>query len=92
MSDDILKDIQTKVNKISDDMTDIKITSAKQQVSLDEHVRRTELLEKGQEILFGEMVPIKAHINQMSGVLKFLGILGSVATFVLGCLKLLGRI
>lgn len=43
------------LEKISDDITDIKVTLAKQHVSLEEHVRRTDLLETKVGILQDEV-------------------------------------
>lgn len=89
---DILGKIYNKVEKISDDMGELKVTSAKQQVSLDEHVRRTDLLEKQTEILFSEIKPLKEHVIQVSGIFKFLAGLSTVFGVIFGALKLIKKI
>lgn len=41
-----LERIETKLDKVSEDITDIKITMTRNTASLEEHVRRTNILEK----------------------------------------------
>ena len=38
--------IETKLDKVSDDITDIKVTMTRNTATLEEHVRRTDILEK----------------------------------------------
>lgn len=91
MSDDILRIIINKVDKldnkidnIADDIVHIKVTSAKQQESLNYHIKRSDLNEENIEILREEVKPIKKHVDQVSGILKFLGVFSTI----LGILKL----
>lgn len=92
MADELFKNISDKLDKISDDMTDIKVTIAKQQVSLDDHIKRTNMLEESVEFLYDEIKPIKLHVSQVSAILKFLGIVASGITAIVGVLKLLGKV
>lgn len=93
MSDDLLKSIHDKVEKISEDMTDMKVTSAKQQVSLDEHIKRSNMLE---DLYIGmkekDIEPIKVDINQLKGVYKFITLFATLASVFFGILKLFGKI
>ena len=54
------------LEKMDSRLDNVDITLAKQQVSLDEHIRRTELLETKVE-------PIQKHVNMVDGALKFIG-------------------
>lgn len=92
MEDDILKKIESKIDKIADDLVEIKIVQVKEQVSLDEHIRRTELLEYAQEEIFEELKPIKMHIGQVNGAFKVIGLLASLASVVGLVFKLFGRL
>lgn len=69
--------------KISTDLADMKVTLARQHVSLDEHMRRTLAIEKHIELHAGRIVPLEAHVAAWAGVGKaivFLGvILGAAA-------------
>jgi hypothetical protein len=55
-----------KLEKIIDKISSIDSTLAAQHVVLDEHIRRTEALEK-------RVVPIESNMLIMQGFLKFLG-------------------
>jgi hypothetical protein len=73
MSDDKLTRIEMKIDKIQEHIVGIDITLAKQHVSLDEHVRRTNLLEE-------QLRPVEQHVTMVSGVIKLLGALALMAT------------
>lgn len=67
MADDKrLERIETKIDHITDKIVSLDITSAKQQTSLDEHIRRTNLLEE-------EIRPIKKHVDRVNGALSVIG-------------------
>lgn len=62
MAEDKLDRIENKIDKIVDRIGSIDVTVAKQQVSLDEHIARTNILED-------EIRPIKKHVD----IVNFLG-------------------
>jgi len=65
-----------KIDKILETLTEIKVTLGKQHVSLNEHMRRTNLLETSVDIL-------KKHMNQSKIVgFIFITALGALGTFV----------
>ncbi len=69
---DLIDKIFTKVEKIDSRLDSIDKTLVKQHENLKEHMRRTELLEKQQEkLIHEELVPVKAHIEQVKGISKF---------------------
>lgn len=74
MSDDI---IFNKLDDISKDIVELKVTAAKQEVNIAEHIRRTNMLE---EIV----LPISTKFMWAEGVLKFLGLvavgIGAIAS------------
>lgn len=55
-----------KLDKIVEDIGEIKVTLGKQQVSLDEHIRRTNLIEE-------DLKPVKKHVWMVNGALKLVG-------------------
>lgn len=73
------------LDKISEDVSELKITSAKQEENLKEHIRRTELAEENLQILRQEIEPLKQHVATINGILKIIGIIsviiGSIAGF-----------
>lgn len=72
-----LERLETKLDKIGDDIGNINVTLAKQHVTLEEHIRRTELLEQ-------KILPLERHVSATHGVLKFLGVVGVLAAIVEG--------
>lgn len=69
---DQLGRIETKLDKITDKLSSLDITTAQQQVTLNDHIRRTEILE-------GEVIPLKKHVDMVSGALKLIALAGTVA-------------
>jgi hypothetical protein len=67
--------LEEKIDKIVDKVGEINTTLAAQHVTLEEHIRRTELLE-------GEILPIKKHVTIVNAFMKLLGLLvaGGVVT------------
>ena len=86
--EEIVKEIAQKLDKIDERIDRVDVTLVKQEVNLKEHMRRTELLESQHENLKDALVPVNAHIHQIKGAGKLIGILsaavavaGSVAKF-----------
>jgi hypothetical protein len=75
--------IERKIDKIADHIGNIDVTLAKQEVTLADHIRRTELLEE-------KMSPVEKHVNMVHGVLKAIAAIGTIVGIVHGILKLKG--
>ena len=98
MSDDILKLIHEKVDKldnkidcISSDIVEIKITSARHDENLKLHMKRSDAAEQGINILKEELIPIKKHVHGVDVVIKLIVIGSSVLGAIVGFLKLFGK-
>ena len=96
MSEDILKVIIDKVDKldnkidiIAEDIVTLKVTSVKHNETLVYHVKRSDLNEANIELLRKEVEPLKAHVNQVSGILKFLGGFAAIGSALAAIFKLL---
>jgi hypothetical protein len=64
-----------KLEKIEARLNAIDVTLVKQHASLEEHIRRTNLLE-------AKMEHVDSHVKYMEGGLKLLGILALIAGLV----------
>ena len=73
--DDRLERIENKLDKVVGDIGEIKETTAKQQVSLDYHIKRTDMLEE-------KLEPVEAHVHMISSVFKIIGGIAVVAGIV----------
>lgn len=88
MSDDLLNKIFIKVEKISEDVGELKVTSAKQQVSLDLHVKRSNMLEDlVTHIDESKVQPLQAEMSQIKGIYKFIAFLSVLATIALSFIE-----
>lgn len=75
------KRFEDKLDKISENIASIDVTLAKQSVILDEHVKRSNLLE-------AKLLPVEKHVAMVQGALKLLGVI----SIIIGLLKMAGVI
>lgn len=75
--------IHEKLDKITEDINDIKVTMAKNTASLDYHIKRTDDL---------EMIVKKAQkaVFWIEGAMKLLGAIGFLIGAVAGLVKIFG--
>jgi hypothetical protein len=77
---------------MSEDISQLKIVSAKQEENLKEHIRRTELAEENLAMLRSEMQPLKEHVIAINGVLRIIGVLSIIIGSAAGFFQLAQRI
>lgn len=93
MSEDILNKIYDKVDKISEDVGMLKVTSAIHEETLKHHVKRSDTLEAMYtDMKEKDIEPIKADINKFKGVFVFLSGASAVVSLVFAILKFLRKI
>lgn len=73
--EDKLERIENKIDKIVEDISEIKTITAKQQVSLDYHIKRTDLLEE-------KLEPVESHVKLISAFFKIIGGIAVIAGIV----------
>lgn len=71
-----------KLDKIIDRMNNIDVTLGKQSVILEEHVKRTNLLES-------KLQPVEKHVIMVNGVMKFLGLVAIFLGIIEGFVKII---
>jgi len=78
--------IEIKLDKISDDIAEIKVTLAEQAVILKDHTRRSLAGEANLELLREQVKPIESHVMFVRGAMKAVVILislaGAIATVI----------
>lgn len=67
--------IETKIDDVSEHLSEINTTLGAQHVSIKEHIRRCNLLEE-------ELKPIKAKVNMVEGALKLITLAAALAAIV----------
>lgn len=70
-----MDELKTDIRDIKNNVAEIKITLAKQHVSLEEHMRRTAILE-------AQLEPLKEHVAMTGGAMKLLALLATVAAIL----------
>lgn len=64
-----------KLDKIQEDISDIKIIMERNTTSLEYHIKRTNILE-------GKVAPLEKHADMMNGALKLLGVCAAIAAII----------
>lgn len=72
IDDKRLERVEIKLDDIADHIGEINVTLGSQRVSLDEHIRRTQILE---EII----MPINKRVYMAQGAIALIGILATLA-------------
>ena len=70
--------IEAKLDKIATDISEINQTLIRNTVSLEYHVKRTDLAEARMEAIASDLKPIQEHVSKVHGALKLLSILAVV--------------
>jgi len=73
--------LEQKLDKISDKIASIDVTLAAQHITLEEHIRRTAILEN-------KMGPVERQVDFIQSLAKLITVMGVVATIVSTLLKL----
>jgi len=79
--DECLYKLEGKIDTLTEKFEEMNVTLARQNVTLDDHIRRTELLEEA-------IGPLQAQHHQLMGALKLLGVIAAIA----GILEAIARI
>lgn len=75
--------MENKLDKIIEKIASIDVTLAKQSVILEEHVKRTNLLEE-------KIEPIEKHVAMVNGALKLLGLIAIIVAIIEGTYRIMG--
>lgn len=90
-----MEQVDKKLDKIQEDIVEIKETLARNTASLEIHMQRTELAEQRIEQLAKEDNSLKekinAHINQVKGAAIALSVIGTII-FALWQMGILGKL
>lgn len=77
-----MKNVDEKLDKIVEEIGEIKITLAEQAEQLKHHIYRSDLNEENIEILRNEVKPVLKSHERLNGVLKFFGAIAVVAGII----------
>lgn len=75
------------LNKIKDDINDIKTSQQLMAKDIAHHIKRTDLAEENLTLLRKEIEPLKKHVTMAEGAIKFIGIVSTVLGIIVLILK-----
>ena len=78
-----------KLDKIQEDVTDIKISIVEIQKDINYHIMRTDLAEENLNVLKQEVQPIKLHVDRVNFLVKIGIFFGGLAAFLVAIKSLL---
>lgn len=90
MSD--LEKIYKKQEEMAQDISEIKVILGKQEVNIDYHIKRTNLLEESVTLLRGDLKPVEDHVKFMQGGLKLVGLIALGLSIVVSVFKIISYI
>lgn len=84
MSDDILNSIHEKVEKIAEDISEIKLNQAVMQLDVKHHIKRSDALEDLVTHLDeAKIQPLQNDVSKIKGAYQLLVILGIIASIAI---------
>jgi hypothetical protein len=91
MSDDRLKRIEDKLERLDENVSDISIIMARNTASLELHMKRSDALEDYvKKVEVEDLTPIKKHVNEVTWAIKGIFWATGVIGAILVTLKQLG--
>lgn len=79
MKDDKLEKIENKIDILDTRLDRIDVTLAKQHLSLEHHIKRTELAEENLGLLKKELKPLAEHVITINNIAKIISVLAAIA-------------
>lgn len=83
-----LDKIEEKLDKVDSRIDKIDKTLVGQAKQLEHHIYRTTLAEEHLKILQAQVEPLSEFHAKFNGIMKFVGVIATGVTFVLGLVKL----
>ncbi len=81
---EFLERVYDRQEKLVDSVHEINITLAKQHISLEEHIKRSQAAEEAIQVLRAELKPIEQHVSIVKAVVKIIaGLLSSASILYL---------
>lgn len=84
-----LEKIESKQDKILDEIIENKIINTRNTASLEEHIKRTNMLQEELNVLKEELKPVEKHVAMVSGALKLLGVISLLASLTVAIFNII---
>jgi len=77
-----MDEIYSKLDKINENINEIKISQSRTEIIMDEHIRRTALNEENINLLRQEFKPVKKHVTFINNIFIFISAIGAIIIFL----------
>lgn len=84
-----LDKIEEKLDKVLEDVSEIRVVQAEQAKDLKYHIKRSDLNEHRIEMVEEKLLPLIAIKNRFDGAFKVVGILSTIVGFAIGIAKII---
>lgn len=89
---DQLERMLDKLDALDERLNKIEVTLERNTVTVEDHARRSDLLEMALEQIWDEIKPVQAHVDKVEGALKVFGGLCAAVGALAAILKIVGVI
>lgn len=76
-----------KLDKIDERLNSIDKTLERNTISLEYHIKRTDILQNEVEKMNEDLTPVEDHVKKVHFILKVGSMLGGIVLFIMGVLK-----
>jgi len=84
-----LEAIENKVDKLDERLDSIEKVLIKQELNIDIHIKRTNLLEESVSLLREDLRPLERHVDYIHGALKMIGGIAVLIGMLVGATELI---
>lgn len=83
-----IKMIMDRLDRLDSHLSGIDKTLVKQEANLEKHMLRTDQNETMIQIIAEDIKPVKKHVTQVEGILKFIGLISLILGIALSIIKI----
>ncbi len=88
-TNEVIDRVLSKIDKLIDEVSELKEVTIKQEINLETHIRRTDLAEENIQMLREEVKPLQKRFEAQNTIFKLIGIIASVITVGAGLVKII---
>jgi phosphoenolpyruvate carboxylase len=85
----LLEKLDEKLDLVETRLSSIDVTLAKQELNLQEHMRRSLLNEEAIDLIKEELKPVQKHVTQVHTILQVVGFVAVLVSIVASVVKVL---
>lgn len=88
---DLMERVLDRLDSIDSRLNNVDKTLVKQEMNLDEHMKRSDNLEEMINLVKNDLKPVETHVKSVNLILKILGIVGSSVCVIYYALEIVNK-